>query len=159
MVVLSPVVLAHAAAGASAAAANQVTLQPTGSPGANPILAAVVPNPYGCYGKSDRPHISGHYPDRVTAQGKTACTVWQPYEFVESYLYRKDCFFFVCWWTQVGHDWSSKQSWGAVYAHPNYTCNGTSSHTYRIESYHEVHGSNGRIYTGNTASEYDVPCG
>jgi len=161
MLVLSPAVLAQAADRTSSAAASQMTLQPKAAPAGNVTSAALVVggNPFGCYGQSDRPHISGHYPDRVTAQGKTACTAWQPYEYVDSYLYRKDCFLFVCWWTQVGHESSSSQSWGAVYSHPNHTCNGTSSHRYRIESYHEVHGTDGKTYTGYTANEYDVPCG
>ena len=42
---------------------------------------------------------------------------------------------------------------------PSYTCNGTSNHTYEIDSYHEVHGTDGKTYTGNTYSQYDVPCG
>jgi hypothetical protein len=157
MVGLSPAVMAHAADRTTAS--DRVTLHVATST-APAAPATALPNPYGCYGQSDYPHISQHYPDRVAAEARTVCTSPVPYEFVESWLYRHDCILFVCWWTQVGHDSSSQQSFGRVTDHPSYTCNGQSNHDYLVQSYHEVKGYDGNTYTGNTAQQSNnIPCG
>jgi hypothetical protein len=150
-----------AAAGVSAP--TQSTLGPKTSGGQPGAMSAdsVTGNPYGCYGRSDYPHISQHYPDRVAAQGWTICSVQLPYEHVDSTLYRQDCFFFVCWWTQVGYASNTNGFvyYGAVRAVPSYTCNGSSSHLYEIDSYHEVHDWYGNVYYGFTYNQAWVNCG
>lgn len=148
MIALAPAMVAQAA--------NANITVAHGTLGVNGSVALA--NPYGCVGKSTYPHISQHYPDRVSADGITTCSLSQPYEHVESWLYRQDCFLFICWWTQVGHD-SNTTAWRDAVDHPNHTCSGTSNHRYRIESYHEVHGVDGKTYYGYTANEQNVNCG
>jgi hypothetical protein len=83
----------------------------------------------------------------------------QPYQYVESWLYRWDCFLIFCGWSLIGYDSSAKMIGKSVFAHPNNPCNGSSTHSYRILSYHEVHGRNGHTYTGWTGRTRDVACG
>jgi hypothetical protein len=148
MAIVSPV--AASAAVGPAANAAVVSAPPT----------VTLPNPYGCYGKSGYPHISTHFPDRVSADGETTCLAGpQPFQYVESWLYRWDCFLIFCGWTLVGHDSSSKIVGKSVFDHPNHTCNGTSNHRYLIVSYHEVRGRDGKTYTGWTSNQRDVACG
>ena len=116
-------------------------------------------NPYGCVGRSDNPHLSGHAPGNVAAQGHTDCLVSLPYIHVDSTLYRHDCFLFICWWTQVGYDEQTLFGARSVRAIPSYSCNGSSQHLYEIDSYHEVQDSAGTIYYAYTAVQATVACG
>ena len=116
-------------------------------------------NPYSCTGRSDNPHLSTHVPGSVAAQGHTDCSVNLPYIHVDSTLYRQDCFLIFCSWTQVGYDEQTLYGARSVRAIPSYTCNGSSSHLYEIDSYHEIQDSAGNIYYAYTATQATIACG
>ena len=163
VVVTSTAALATGAKAATQAGAARVGA-PTQAGAATTLVGGggtPLQNPYGCYGRSDQPHISQHYPDRVAAQGWTICPIQLPYEHVEPWLYRQDCFFFICWWTQVGYATNTNGFiyYGAVRAVPSYTCNGSSSHLYKIVSYHEARDWAGKVYSAWTSNQSWVNCG
>lgn len=120
--------------------------------GSTSSLTALTSNPYGCYGRSDQPHASSHVPGTVDALGWTICNYTLPYEYVSSTLYRQDCFFFVCWWTQVDHKSSSFVSWGKVSVTVAHTCANSDAHLYEIVSHHEARGLDGILITADTAN-------
>jgi len=153
----TPQAISGAASSPGGGAPSQATLSRQAGTGSAPLQG----NPYGCYGRSDYPHISSHYPDRVAAQGWTICSVQLPYEHVDSTLYRQDCWWIFCWWTQVGYASNTNNfiSYGAVRAVPSHVCSGSSSHLYEIDSYHEVHDAAGNVYTAYTANDNTVACG
>lgn len=113
-------------------------------------------DPYGCFSRSDLPHKSVHFPGRVSAQGNTICQVVVPGAYVRSKLFKQECFFSVCWWTQVSDVESLLPNTRSVTATPFYVCNGTTLRHVRIETYSEILGWNGVVYSGNTANQTSV---
>ena len=124
--------------------------------GGNPsgaTIQQVVPNPYGCFGRSDRPHLSTHVPGSVAAEGWTKCSVLVPKLFVRAKLLKQECALIICWWTEVDRR-EFTQNWSnSIKTVPWEWCNGTAGRKWRIESYHEATGVNGVKYTGSTANE------
>jgi hypothetical protein len=111
-------------------------------------------NPYGCFSRSDLPHLSVHVPSTVDGQGNTVCQALMPREYVRATLFKEECAFFVCWWTQVSQLDKTKTWVVQIWVNPAYTCNGSSpSRRFRIETYSEVTGANGITYSGSTANE------
>jgi hypothetical protein len=100
----------------------------------------------------------------MNAQGWNICPAYGngPHEqYVESWLYYWDCFFFVCYWTQTDHrvgQWYSGKTYRAVVGH---NCNGSTARKYRIETYGWVKGwvgSSYNFYDGWTAAEATISC-
>ena len=137
---------------------HSMPAKPAGASAAAIIAGAY---PADCTARSDQPHISTHFPDRVAAQGWTICSVQRPSETVNSTLYRQDCWWIFCWWTQVGYypNTNGYVYYGAVRAVPSYTCNGTSSHLYEIDSYHELTDFDGTIWYRYSSNQAWVNCG
>jgi hypothetical protein len=166
----------------TAAAASPPTPSPapaTHAPGAGgtSILAPVTPsggisaldiqvNPWGCYTRSDNPHMSYSAPGTMNAQGWTICDGdshgHRPNEYyVESWLYYWDCFFFYCRWTQTDHrvgQYFDQAMYRAIVTH---NCSSSANRAYRIETYSRVKGYVGtsyNTYDGWSAKEATIPC-
>lgn len=135
----------------------QTELTPkSGGKSSGATTAQIVPNPYGCFGRSDRPHLSTHVPGSVAAEGWTICSVLMPNLLVRAKLLKQECVLFVCWWTEVDLKEFTKNWSASIKTVPWEWCNGTSGRKWRIESYHEATGVNGVKYTGSTANESDT---
>ncbi len=133
-------------------------LMPTGtSAGVTPMAS----NPWGCISRSDLPHMSTHVPGTVDAQGNTICQTIMPAISVSAALSRQDCFFLVCWWTQVDQKQLSGTFRMSIYVNPAYTCVGsTPTHRFRIDTYSQATGPDGIIYAASTYNESGaLPCG
>jgi hypothetical protein len=134
-----------------------------GAPGASGAIVAST-YPADCIKRSDYPHL-GKYSNytAVDAKGWVICSVQRPREHVESTLYRQDCVWFICWLTQVGFDSKTGPpqwfAYGQVRAVPSHTCNGSSSHYYEIDSYHELTDFDGTIWYAYTSNSATIPCG
>lgn len=98
----------------------------------------------GCYGQTDRPHLSTHVPGSVNVVGRTVCS--GQYDYIEIRLYRSRWF----GWEQRGY--GSGSAWNIVERNASESaaaCSGT--HDYLGSSYHEA--SDGRYaYTSNRAN-------
>lgn len=118
-------------------------------------------DPYGCISRSDLPHLSDHFPGTVAARGNTICTSTVAGAYVRSKLFKQECFFAICWWTLVSDVDSVAPNTRSVSASPNYVCSGTTLRHFRIETYSEVLGFNGIVYSGNTANQTStqIACG
>jgi len=133
---------------------DEVPLTPVAAPSGEVSAAQIPGNPYGCISRSDLPHLSVHFPGKVDGQGNTVCQTLMPREYVRAALFKEECFFFVCWWTQVSQIADEKTWVVQIKVHPAYTCNGSSpSRRFRIETYSEVTGPNGITYSGWSANE------
>lgn len=155
MVLAVSLLLSLAAATSVEASSPATPLTPPGT------ATSLVSNPYGCFSRSDLPHMSTHVPGTVDAQANTYCRYVMPRIYVRGTLYRQDCFFAVCWWTQVSQ-LSKTVNWASiVYVNPAYTCVGsTPTHKFQLSTYSEATGPDGITYTGSSVSQSgDLPCG
>jgi|GEM_PF-6055798 len=111
-----------------------------------------IPNPYGCFGRSDNPHRSTHIPSNVSAQGTTSCRVPVPWIYVRSSLYRSRWFWFDehISTTQLGRSGTVAQ------VNPGGRC--VDSGNYYVTSYHEVRGPDARLYWTRTSNSAYVNC-
>ncbi len=120
--------------------------------------------PYDCTPRSDNPHDSSTYGGVVDGKGWVICRNQRPYEHVDSVLYRQDCWWIFCVWNAVG---SGSMTWpptlftyGTVRALAIHNCNGSSSHSYYLSSYHEIHDYDGTVWYSYTSSNVvSLNCG
>jgi hypothetical protein len=133
------------------------------SRGALAGTANAFPNPYGCYGRADYPHLSNHYPGTVAATGRTICATGGLYLKVTAKLARQDCLFgaWPCWWTYldtaVGTSPRTLSDNAVATASAN--CSRSGSHLYAFVINSEVWDSHNRYYSGTTGRQAQVDCG
>ncbi len=144
---------------------QQTTLTSATSPtGRTPAVGAALPlstNPFGCYSRSDYPHVSNAlgYPQAV-AYGWTLCSIQPPQESVQAWLYRWDCTLWIfCGWTSVGYAPGYYYSYGQFRAVPAHTCSGTSNHNYMIQTYSQITDPAGTVYSAWTSNQQSANCG
>jgi RHS repeat-associated protein len=96
-----------------------------------------IPNPYGCYGRSDNPHGSRHVSGTVAAQAVTYCDVALPSMKVAAKLLQQNCFWLICWWSKVDEKKENlrRGGWFNVKVVVSVTCNNDAPHLFRIESH------------------------
>jgi hypothetical protein len=121
------------------------------------------PNPYGCYGRADNPHLSGHYQGTVIASGWTICNRGDLYLKVTAVLFRQDCFLghWPCWWTQLDQtvNTSPRTLASSVATTPQANCTNSSTHLYALVISAEVWDWYNQWYGGTTGSQAQVDCG
>lgn len=147
------------AAGRHAASPTTANLLPISTSTSTVGALAAFPNPYGCTGQSMNPHMSGHVPNTVNAEGKTWCPYpGQPWEFVGATLYKEDCFFGACWWTQEDYKSATTTNGTAADVFVNHTCGDSTTHVYEIDTFSEILGRNGTYYYAWTSNSASLPC-
>jgi len=130
------------------------------SVGSRQLAQPAALNPYGCFSRSDNPHMSEHAPGSASAQGTTFCNDLMPRVYVEATLYRQDCILFVCWNTQVDFRSLAHTFATNVYVNPSYVCHGTSGHKYQINTFSSATGYDGVTYYAQTTNSIpSLPCG
>ncbi len=97
---------------------------------------------YGCYGQTDRPHLSSHVPGTVNVVARTVCPGESVY--VQTSLYRDR------WYGPQFLDSGSNSGFGSTSTNAAWNCSGSGTYTYRAYSYHEATVS-GWAYTSNSA--------
>jgi len=123
-------------------------------------LAAASGNPWGCLSRSDLPHFSTHYPNTVSAQGNTICSVDVPRIHVKGTLYRRDCILFICAWSQVDQRSATRTYYYERHVNPSWVCSGNGAHHFKIVTYSEITGWDGLIYAYTTQNESgNLACG
>jgi len=144
---------------------NQTTLTSSSSStvGTTAVGAALTlsSNPYGCYSRSDYPHVSNAlgYPQAV-AYGWTLCSIQPPQESAQAWLYRWDCILWIfCGWTSVGYAPGYYYAYGQYRAVPAHTCSGTSNHNYLIQTYSQITDAAGNVYSAWTGNQQSANCG
>ena len=110
----------------------------------------VVPNPYGCYGQSDKPHLSRHVPGKVNAIVRTECSVAVPWIYAEANLYHLNVFGFGIW--------QDSGSYGANDARQAYTNAAAEckTGTWVVTGYHQVVGLDRVTYEGYTSNSNNI---
>lgn len=125
--------------------------------------ANAFPNPYGCYGRADSPHLSGHYPGTVAATGWTICGTGGLYVKVTAVLYRQDCLvgWWPCWWTYLDTAvaTSPRTLSDNVAATAAANCRQSGWHLYALVINAQVWDSRSRYYGGTTGRQAEVNCG
>jgi hypothetical protein len=110
-------------------------------------------NPYGCGGKTDQPHLTGHGTE-ASVHARTNCDLTVYYLYVATDLYR------LRWY---GWEWlnggSSSRNWNTTSydATPHWTCKGVGTYTYEGDSYHEVNDGS-TIYYAYTGNQNRFAC-
>lgn len=100
----------------------------------------------GCYGQTDRPHPSSHYPGSVNVEARTVCFGRSVY--VSTALYRDR------WYGPQFLDSGSNSGYGSVETNASWWCSGTGTYTYRAYSYHSATGAG----TANTYNYARFTC-
>lgn len=132
---------------------------PRGLHGAGPLIRSTsqnVRNPWGCFFRADNPHRSTHGPYDINAQGWNICTGpgVPPNAGVEASLYRQDCWWVFCKWTVVSNSSTNHPptnfsgSPPSIHTNVTYNCNGTSTHTYKLDVYAWAEDSSGYLACG-----------
>lgn len=113
-------------------------------------------NPYGCYGATDRPHKSTHAPGQVNVVARTVCAVSVPQIYVETQLYKRNCFLIFCWWDPYGSLGTNLRSNSTLArANSSGTC---TTGDYQGRSYHYIIGADGKRYEAWTQNLARVTC-
>lgn len=112
----------------------------TGGSGISPNLA-----PSGCYGQTDRPHLSTHEPGSVNVVARTVCYGYLDY--VTTDLYRSRWY---GWELRGSGNMTAYNNAQANAAESAAACDGT--HDYLAQSYHENLDNGSYAYTQNTSS-------
>ncbi len=134
---------------------SQASLTKGGTSGGISPQDSLPGNPWGCFGQSDNPHLSGHNPGYVSAIGHTDCTTAPPNSYTTANLFRQDyCIVALCHWTLVGTDEQTDSFNAHTRAIPNHLCSDSSSHLYEIDTYHQVDDGTNiyYTYTGETSN-------
>jgi hypothetical protein len=130
--------------------------QPPKEGGPAEINQAMEPNPYGCVGTTDNPHKSTHVGFTVNVVARTRCTVVVPKIYVETTLYRWQCWGPFCWYGTYGPK-GSELRYGFDQASAN-SANTCVTGWYKGDSYHYIIGANGIRYEAWTSREAYVNC-
>jgi len=100
-------------------------------------------SPAGCYGQTDYPHPSTHYPTTVNVIARTKCNYGVSL-YIKVKLWRHR------WWGWEELNWSADSGWGSSISENTFKdCSGT--YTYRGTARHESYESSG-TYIANTES-------
>lgn len=107
----------------------------------------ITPNlaPSGCYGQTDRPHLSTHVPGAVNVLARTVCYGYLDY--VTTDLYRSRWY---GWQWRASGNMTAYNNAEANAAESPADCDGT--HDYLAQSYHENLNNGSYAYTQNTSS-------
>jgi hypothetical protein len=127
---------------------SEILISESNANGENEVMQ-IQSNPYGCYGQSNNPHHSTHYPGTINVTAFTSCSQNVPEIYVETTLQRYTCFIF-CWWGNAGPKGSSVR-YGRSYVETN-SSTSCKSGTYRGVSYHYIIGWDGIRYEAYTIS-------
>jgi hypothetical protein len=109
--------------------------------------SAITPNlaPSGCYGQTDRPHLSTHVPGSVNVVARTVCYGYLDY--VTTDLYRSRWY---GWEWRASGNMTAYNNAQANAAESAADCDGT--HDYLAQSYHENLDNGSYAYTQNSAA-------
>jgi hypothetical protein len=101
---------------------------------------------YPCYGQTDQPHLSAHYPGTVNVIARTVCYGTGVYVYTELYRDR--------WYGEQFLDSGSRSGTNSVSANASWYCKGAGTYTYRAYSYHSATGKG----TANTYNYRRLTC-
>lgn len=137
----------------------QLTREDTNTKNGNATMASISTqlkvNPYGCFGHTDNPHKSTHFPNSVNVEAKTQCPIAVPEIKVITQLYVEQCFLFICdWETYGGPGENYDEDVNRVDA--NSAGSPCVNNTYQGFSYHWIRGADGNTYSGYTWKTADV---